>query len=121
MANEITNQVLTTSFNSAAGMKPASFTVVENDSSADPKELAPQAEQPLSSEELEKAVTQLNDIVQSVRRELHFSIDDNSGRTVITVLDQDTDEVIRQIPSEQVLSLAENIESLKGILFKAEA
>ena len=113
MTNEITNQVLTTSFNSTAGMKPANFAVVENDSY--------QPEQPLSSEELESAVTQLNVIVQSVRRELHFSIDDNSGRTVITVLDQDTDEVIRQIPSEQVLSMAENIESLKGILFKAEA
>ena len=70
---------------------------------------------------LEKSVSQLNEIVQSVQRDLEFSIDETSGDTVvIKVLDTKTDEVIRQIPSEEVLAIARNIESLKGILFSAE-
>ena len=70
--------------------------------------------------DLKKSVSQLNDLVQSIQRDLQFSLDDVSGRTVITVFDSQTEEVIRQIPSEEVLAIAKNIESLKGILFSAE-
>ena len=58
----------------------------------------------------------LNDVsqsVQSISRKLEFRIDDNSGRTVITVRDSDTQEVIRQIPSEQLLDVAARIEEIK--------
>ena len=65
-------------------------------------------------------MSQLKDLVQSVQRDLQFSIDDFSGKTVITVLDSRTAEIIRQIPSDEVLALARNIESMKGVLFSAE-
>ncbi len=71
-------------------------------------------------ERLEDSVSQLKDLVQTVQRDLQFSIDDFSGKTVITVLDSKTEEIIRQIPSEEVLALAKNIESMKGVLFSAE-
>lgn len=71
-------------------------------------------------ERLENSVSQLKDLVQSVQRDLQFSIDDFSGKTVITVLDSNTSEIIRQIPSDEVLALAKNIDSLKGVLFSAE-
>ena len=72
------------------------------------------------TQRLENSVSELNAIVQSVQRDLQFSIDEFSGDTVIKVLDTKTDEVIRQIPSEEVLALTRNIESLKGVLFSAE-
>ena len=72
------------------------------------------------SEKVEENVSRLNEIVQTIQRDLQFSVDDDSGRTVVTVLDSKTQEVIRQIPTEQVLALSENIENLKGILFSAE-
>lgn len=76
-------------------------------------------------ERLDRAVEQLNDYVQSVRRELHFSVDPASGRTVVKVLDPQTDQVIRQIPSAEVLSLAARIEQGEvprlGILMLGEA
>jgi len=74
----------------------------------------------VSREQLDDSVRQLNDFVQSVQRDLHFSIDDMSGETIITILDSKTDEVIRQIPTEEVVALSNNIESLKGVLFSAE-
>ena len=61
------------------------------------------------SSELEKAVEGLNNHVQSVQRELQFSVDQDSGRTVIKVMDMETQEVIRQIPSEEALSVARHL------------
>lgn len=74
-----------------------------------------------NTQAISETVSRLNEAVQVVKRDLQFRVDDDSGRTIITVLDSETEEVIRQIPPEQVLTLAENIESLKGVLFSAEA
>ncbi|MDX1588895.1 MAG: flagellar protein FlaG [Oleiphilaceae bacterium] len=60
-------------------------------------------------EALNGAVSQLNDFVQSVQRNLEFEVDDDSGRTIVRVVDQQTDEVIREIPDELALRLAENL------------
>ena len=73
-----------------------------------------------TKDRLENSVQRLNELVSSVQRDLQFSIDQQSGKTVITVLNSSTEEIIRQIPSEEVLTLARNIESLKGVLFSAE-
>ncbi|TVP53038.1 MAG: flagellar protein FlaG [Halomonadaceae bacterium] len=59
---------------------------------------------------LDSAVSQLNDFVQSVQRNLEFEVDENSGRTIVRVIDQVTDEVIRVIPDEMALRLAENLQ-----------
>ena len=71
--------------------------------------------------ELDRAVDQINDFVQVVKRDLEFSVDDNTGRTIITVFDADTQEIIRQIPPEKVLAVAENIREVRGLLFEGEA
>ncbi len=58
-------------------------------------------------EEITAAVTQLNDFVQNVARDLMFSIDDESGRSVMRVIERNSGELIRQIPSEEALKLAQ--------------
>lgn len=60
-------------------------------------------------EELDETITQLNDSLQNVQRNLEFSIDKEIGQIVINVKDRETDEIIRQIPSEEVLELAKNL------------
>jgi flagellar protein FlaG len=47
---------------------------------------------------------------------LSFRVDESSGRTVITVLDATTREIVRQIPSEEVLALARAIETSGALL-----
>jgi flagellar protein FlaG len=66
-----------------------------------------------SEESIAQALSDVSDAVQSISRRLEFRIDDNSGRTVITVRDSETQEVIRQIPSEQLLDVAARIEEIK--------
>jgi flagellar protein FlaG len=67
----------------------------------------------IDKEELSDAVRSLADYVQNMRRELQFTIDEATGRTVVTVTDADTGETIRQIPAEEVLALAHHLDELE--------
>lgn len=104
----------------------SSATVVEAEgrkSSEDALNNATQAggDSPASREEVEAAVATIQDFVQSVRRSLNFSLEEGSGRVVVKVTDAGSGDVIRQIPSEEALQLAENLSEVRSLLFKAEA
>ncbi len=65
-----------------------------------------------SKEQLDQTVTQLNGALQNVQRNLEFSIDKDAGQIVINVIDKETDKIVRQIPSEEVLELARNLHKI---------
>ena len=69
-----------------------------------------QARNEATREQLDDAVSQLNDFVQNVQRDLQFEVDNDLGQTIVKVVDQKTQEVIRQIPDELALRLAENLQ-----------
>lgn len=71
--------------------------------------------------QVEDAVSTIQGFVQSVRRNLDFQLDDSTGRVVVKVTDSESGDVIRQIPSEEALKLAESLEEVRSLLFKAEA
>ncbi|WP_179527336.1 flagellar protein FlaG [Ectopseudomonas composti] len=77
--------------------------------------------QEVSREQVEDAVATIQEFVQSVRRSINFAVDDGSGRVVVKVTDAGSGDVIRQIPSEEALKLAENLSEVRSLLFKAEA
>lgn len=62
-----------------------------------------------SGEKLHTAVAQVNDYVQSIQRDLQFTVDSDLERTVIRVVDSDSGEVIRQIPDDIFLELARRL------------
>lgn len=78
-------------------------------------------EKDIKNADITKAVNYLNDYIQSYRRDLQFSVDDDSGRIVVKVIDKETREIIRQIPSEEALALAKRIEQSNGMLLQAQA
>ena len=63
-------------------------------------------QQPANQAQLREAVDQINQYVQTVQRDLSFSMDGDSGETIIKVIDSGSGELIRQIPSVEVLALA---------------
>jgi flagellar protein FlaG len=65
-----------------------------------------------SERDLQKAVTQLNDFAQTIERNLHFSIDKESGILITKVVDSESNEVIRQIPNEETVALAQSLATL---------
>ena len=77
-------------------------------------------EQPKRAE-LEKAVTEIRDFVQSTKRNLDFSIDDSTGRVVVKVIATESGEVIRQLPSEAALKLAASLHDASSLLFDERA
>lgn len=76
---------------------------------------------PYDQEELGKAVDKINEKVQQVMREIKFSVDDKSDRVVIKVIDQATKEVIREIPPEDIIDVAEKLEQFRGVLLQEKA
>lgn len=89
----------------------------------EPQTKAQQAQeaQQVSKAEVEKAVTKLNDFVQTVQRNLQFNLDDASGKTIITVVDKETSEVVRQIPDDVAVRLAQDLQQSEPLsLFNAK-
>ena len=72
-------------------------------------EVKSQKEQVVAVEKdsVQQAVTQMNEYVQNEKRDLRFSVDDVTGSTVIRVTSSTSGELIRQIPDETFLKLAQ--------------
>jgi flagellar protein FlaG len=68
-------------------------------------------------QEIEQIVEKLNAFVQLTQRDVSFGIDQQSGRDVISVFEADTQELIRQIPSEEALELLKRMDKAIGLLF----
>ena len=75
----------------------------------------------LSEEKLQTSTKKVQEFVNSVVSDIEFSIDEDSGQTVVKVIDRGTKEVIRQIPSEEMLELAKALDKLQGLLLRQEA
>jgi len=63
------------------------------------------AREMLSADDIREAVQEANEMMQFVRRDLAFEINDDAERLVVKVKDSQSGEVIRQIPSEEMLEI----------------
>ena len=72
-------------------------------------------------DKLKMAVQEIEKFVQSVKRNLEFSIDEPSGKVVVKVIASESGEVVRQIPNEEVLKLANSLNDASSLLFSARA
>ncbi len=73
------------------------------------------------TEALRDKVAELNGYMQNLNRSLQFTVDDESGDTVIKVVDSETEELVRQIPSEEILRIRNAVEKYRGILLETQA
>ena len=65
---------------------------------------------------MESVTRQIDSFLRSVNRSLQFRVDDASGRMVVSITDAATGEVIRQVPGEEALRMAERIDANIGAL-----
>lgn len=77
--------------------------------------------QPITQEAVAAAVQSANAYVQSVSSNLQFSLDQDTGRTVVKMVDTQTAEVLRQFPSEEMLAISKSIDRMQGLLINREA
>jgi len=110
---EITNnQIKIQALESTAPTKASVVEVDENNARLAEKAVVSEESNNDSSKQAEKlhvAVGQINDYVQNLQRNLQFTVDEATGKDVVTVIDSESKEVIRQLPSEEALELARRL------------
>lgn len=91
-------------------------------------QLAPQVavqraeEDPASPEKLRQAIEAANRSLQSrLADRVRFEIDTESGEPVVRVVDAESGETLRQIPSEEMLRISKSLEKLQGLLLHQQA
>ena len=74
-----------------------------------------------SDEQIRQAVQNIQGAVDNLAHNLRFSIDEDTGKTIIKVVDAHTDEVIRQFPTEEAIEIARTLDKVQGLLFNDKA
>ena len=106
----------------AAAMASATRTAAQTPPANDvrpPEASAPTAAPTASA--VADAVKQLNKSVEQSGQSISFSIDGDSGRTVVKVIDTETQKVLRQLPSETTIAIAKTLDSVKGQIINQKA
>ena len=77
---------------------------------------------PVSSRNnVKEAVDILNNQMASNKRGIGFTVNDDSSMPIVTVRNTSTGEVVRQIPNEVVIKLAEGLDNFKGAIHNKQA
>lgn len=66
--------------------------------------------------DLKSALSEVNDHLKNIQRDLQFEVDEESNHTIVRVVDSETGDIVRQIPAEEFLRLAKRMEELDGLL-----
>lgn len=86
-----------------------------------PIEVEQQVRREQSRAELESSVSDILSRVQMVQRNLNFSVDDSTGQVVVKVIDGESGKLVRQIPSEELLELAERFDEMRSLMQETRA
>lgn len=114
----LVNNVTASSINSpTATSRQVPSDATENKRAAATQQTSPMTqEERASRQQLVEAADAVNDFIKITNNSLQFSVDSDTGVSFIKVIDTSTNEVIRQIPSEEMLAIAKALDSLKGLL-----
>lgn len=88
---------------------------------AKPSQAPIQQTAPPSPQQISQAVEKIKAALPSDANSLQFSLDDHTGKTIVKVVDTQTGELIRQIPSEELLKIAQSVDKMQGLLLKQSA
>lgn len=74
-----------------------------------------------SREDVNKAVEMLNSVAASFSQSIQFSVDADTRKNIVKVVDRESNQVIRQFPTEEAVSIAKAIDRFQGLLIKDKA
>jgi flagellar protein FlaG len=74
-----------------------------------------------SMDEVNEAVKQLNNAMKTMSQGLEFSVDHDVDKIVVKVVDQQTQEVLRQMPTQEALEIAKAMDRVQGLLIRQKA
>ncbi len=76
---------------------------------------------PVDRAEIDRAAVKINELLSLADSQLEIHVDDETERVVVKVVEQESGEVIRQIPPEELLELEKYLSSPKGLLLQEQA
>lgn len=79
------------------------------------------ASEQLSTQEVRNTVAAFNDVFEQANISVRYSFDEDTDDLVITLVDRDTDEVLRQLPPDQILKMRQRLQELMGLMFDGTA
>ena len=79
------------------------------------------ASEPPTTAEVENAVSAFNDVFEQANVGVRYRVDQSTDDLVISLVNRDTKEVIRQIPPDQILQMRQRLEELMGVMFDTTA
>jgi flagellar protein FlaG len=74
-----------------------------------------------TQEQLQQSLEKLKQAMPNKASALQFSLDESSGQTIARIVDGETGELIRQIPSKELLEIAHALDRMQGMLLKQKA
>jgi flagellar protein FlaG len=82
---------------------------------------APAEKREPKPEEVKAAVKDIQEFVNTVTTDVRFSVDKDTGRMIVSVVDSKTNQIVRQIPTEDIMKIAKNIDRMQGLIFSGKA
>ena len=79
------------------------------------------ASEQLSAQEVENTVVALNDVFEQANVSVRYRVDEDTDDLVITLVNRDTEEVLRQVPPDQILKMRQRLEEVMGLIFDSTA
>ncbi|MEA1968368.1 MAG: flagellar protein FlaG [Thermodesulfobacteriota bacterium] len=80
-----------------------------------------QEEKPSSTEEMQELTEELNEYMDDLQTNLGFYVkEDKKHQIIVEIKNRKTDELVKQIPSEELLTIKEKMEELTGLIFDAK-
>jgi uncharacterized FlaG/YvyC family protein len=67
----------------------------------------------ITTAELDKAIEYANETGKLLRRKLNFAVDKTTEKVIVKVVDEDSGEVIRQVPASEMLRISAHLKQLR--------
>jgi len=83
----------------------------------DRKQEVPSAREEIPREEVEKAVEKLNRLMGIIDKRYEYSVSEQSHRLAVRIVDQQSGEVLAEIPSKRALEILESFTQMAGLFF----
>lgn len=71
-----------------------------------------------STNTIDDAVGNINSFIAKAAPGIEFSIDEESGRAIVSIIDRETDMIIRQVPTAEALAISKTLDRLQGLLIR---
>lgn len=107
-----------------ASLAPVSIPAKPQKTEPKPVSGVPASQQPGAQAQrlaVQKAAEQIDRKLSESYSDLRISVDDSLNRPVVRVIDSNSGELIRQVPSEETLRIAKRLDALSGLLFRDKA